>query len=81
MSSLVAQWVKDPVLSLQCLVSLHGFNPWPGNFNMLQTRPPPPKKSDKMSVPTVAQWVKNPTAVAWIGSPAGHRWLKGLVLL
>ena len=35
-SSLVAQRVKDSVLSLQWLVSLLwcGFNPWPGNFCM-----------------------------------------------
>ena len=30
-SSLVAQWVKDPALSMQRL----GFNPWPRNFYML----------------------------------------------
>ena len=28
----MAQWVKDPVLSLQQLG--HGFDPWPGNFHM-----------------------------------------------
>ena len=40
-SSLVAQWVKDPVLSLQWLRSLlwRGFNPWPGNFHMLRVQP------------------------------------------
>ena len=31
-SSLVAQWVKDPALSLLCL----RFDPWPGNFCMLK---------------------------------------------
>ena len=31
-SSLVAQWVKDPELSLPWC----GFDPWPGNFHMLQ---------------------------------------------
>ena len=37
-SSLVAQQVKEPALSLQQLGSLlwHGFDPWPGNFCMLQ---------------------------------------------
>ena len=40
-SSLTAQWVKDPVLSLQQLGSLLGcgFDPWPRNFHMLQTWP------------------------------------------
>ena len=35
-SSLVAQGVKDPVLSLLWLrlLSWHGFNPWPGDFHM-----------------------------------------------
>lgn len=32
-SSRVAQWVKDLWLSLLWV----GFNPWPGNFPMLQT--------------------------------------------
>ena len=32
----MAQWVKDPMLSLQPLRSLlwHGFNPWSGNFHL-----------------------------------------------
>ena len=40
-SSLVAQQVKDPVLpQLWCRLQLwHRFNPWPGNFHMLQTGP------------------------------------------
>ena len=35
-SSLVAQGVKNPALSLQQLGSLlwYGFDPWPGNFHM-----------------------------------------------
>ena len=35
-SSLVVQWVKNPVLSLLWLESLlwHGFHSWPGNFHM-----------------------------------------------
>ena len=35
-SSLVAQHIKDPALSLPW----HGFDPWPGNFSMPQMRPP-----------------------------------------
>ena len=40
-SSLVAQWVKDLVLSLQQLRSLLwcGFHPWPRNFCMLWVQP------------------------------------------
>ena len=39
-SSLVVQWVKDLVLSLQWVGSrlCHGFNPWPKKFNMLQAQ-------------------------------------------
>ena len=38
---LVAQWVKDLVLSLQRLGLLvwHRFDPWPGNFHMLIAQP------------------------------------------
>ena len=34
----MVQWIKDLALSLQCLGSLLwlGFNPWSGNFHMLQ---------------------------------------------
>ena len=37
----MVQHVKDPVLSLQQLVSLlwHEFDPWPGNFHMPQAWP------------------------------------------
>ena len=37
----VAQWVKDPALSLQQLKSLlwYRFSPWPGNFLMRQEQP------------------------------------------
>ena len=40
-SSLVAQWVKDPMLSLQQLGLLlwHGFDPWPKNFHMARVQP------------------------------------------
>ena len=36
----MAQWLKDPVLSLLWLGSLLwcGFNPWPGNFCMLKKK-------------------------------------------
>jgi len=60
-SSLVAQSIKDPVLSLKCLGSLlwHKFYPWPRNFHVLWRQPkkrkkkkknhqnPPPKKTEK----------------------------------
>ena len=37
----LAQWVKDPMLSLQQLGSLlwHGFSLWPGNFHMPAVQP------------------------------------------
>ena len=40
-SSLVAQWVKEPALSLPWLwLQLwHGFDPWPRNFCMLWIQP------------------------------------------
>ena len=40
-SSLVAPWVKYPLLSLQQprLLLWCMFSPWPGNFHMLQARP------------------------------------------
>ena len=39
--SLVAQQVKDLMLSLQWLGLLlwHGFDPWPGNFHMPWVQP------------------------------------------
>ena len=50
-SFLVAQWVKDPVLSLQCLGSLlqHGFSPWLRDICMLQVQ----LKKDKIQGQTV----------------------------
>ena len=42
-SSLVAQWVKDLVLSLLWL----GFNPCPGNFRMPWTQPKKQKERRK----------------------------------
>ena len=40
-SSLVTQWMKDPVLSMLWLQSLlwRRFDPWPRNFHMMQVRP------------------------------------------
>ena len=40
-SSLLVQWVKDSASSLQRLGSLlwRGFDPWPGNFQMLWVWP------------------------------------------
>ena len=37
--------VKDLVFSLPW----YGFDPWPGNFNVPQARPPPPKKNPHKS--------------------------------
>ena len=42
-SSLVAQWVKDQVLSLLW----HGFDHWPGNFHVWQVWPKKKKKKRK----------------------------------
>ena len=43
--SFVAQWVKEPVLSLQWLRSLlwHGFDSWPRKFQMPGMQHPPKK--------------------------------------
>ena len=50
-NSLVPQWIKDMVLSLQWLRPLlgHAFDPWSGNFHMLWAWPPPhtPKNPHK----------------------------------
>ena len=42
----MAQWVKDPALLMLWLwlQQWHGFDPWPGNFRMLQVQP---KKQNK----------------------------------
>lgn len=47
-SSLVAQGVKDPELSLLWLrlLSWHGFNPWPGDFHVPWVRPYKKNKKD-----------------------------------
>ena len=46
---LVAQWIKDPMLSLQCLGLLlwHGFSLWPGNFHMLWAQPKKKQQKQK----------------------------------
>ena len=49
-SSLVVQWVKDPALLPQQLMSLlwHGFNPWLGNFHIPRVWPKkPPQNTEK----------------------------------
>ena len=45
----VAEWVKDPVLSLQWLGLLLccRFNPWAGMFHMLWVQHPPTNKGRK----------------------------------
>ena len=45
-SSLVAQWVKDPALSLLWLWLLlwQGFNPWPGNSDRGAAKKNPKQK-------------------------------------
>ena len=46
-SSLVAHWVKDPVLSLL----RHGSDPWPGNFDMLQVKAKQIQNKQKLKPP------------------------------
>ena len=57
-NSLVAQWVKDPALSLQKPESLlwYRFDPWPGNFHMLRAwqKKKKKKKQEKKHVPNFA---------------------------
>ena len=52
MSSLVAQWVKNPALSLHWfeLPPWHGFGPWPRNFHMLWAWP---KKTPKDKIDAI----------------------------
>ena len=62
-SSLVAQQVKDLVLSLQQLGSLLwcGFDPWPRNFHMSREQP---KEKEKKAGTEISQshqgWLQNP---------------------
>ena len=57
MSSPAAQFVKDPVLSLQQLGSLLWcrFSPWPRNFHMLQAWQKKKKKEREKSNKTMAR--------------------------
>ena len=67
----MAQWVKDPTLSLLWLRSFlrHGFDPWLGKFCMPQRFKPQPKqktieeKNIISGVPIVAQQLTNPTSI------------------
>ena len=45
----VAQWIKDPVLSLLWLGSplWHGFSPWPLNFHMPWVQPKKKKREKR----------------------------------
>ena len=45
----MAQWVKDPVLSLLwlCLQLCHGFDPWPRNFYMILVQQKKKKNKQK----------------------------------
>ena len=49
---MVAQWVKDLVLSLLwfSLLLWHKFNPWPGNFCMLQAEGKEREKEKKKDI-------------------------------
>ena len=51
-TSLVVQCVKDPALSLLWLRSLlwREFDPWPGNFHMLQIWPKKKKRRNKRHI-------------------------------
>ena len=53
----MAQWVKDPVLSLKWLGALRwcGFDPWPRNFHMLRVL----LKNNKQKIPNnKAHWME-----------------------
>ena len=72
-SSLVAQQVKDPALSLLWLWLLPWcrFNPWPGNFFMPQMWPP--KKEFRALPPSPGTALQaalscRPRAPGWLGA-------------
>lgn len=49
----MAQWIKDPgvVTEVAQVDAWRGFNSWPGNFHMLQTKPTPKRDRIKISHP------------------------------
>ena len=49
----MAQWVRDPALSLQGLGLLlwYRFDPWPGNLYMLQVQPKTNKQTRERRLP------------------------------
>ena len=61
----LAQWVKDPALSLQWLRLLlwHGFDPWPRNFHVPCRGRGQEINKCRVRVPLVAQGVKNPVSI------------------
>ena len=60
----MAQWVKDPALSLQWLGSppWRGFDPWPGNCHMLQAWP---KKRKEEVIELIEAENRMVTAMGW----------------
>ena len=54
----MAQWIKGPALSLQQI----GFNPWLGNFYMLQMRP---KKKKKLTR-AMPEYLRNRKTFLWV---------------
>ena len=72
-SSLVAQWVKDPALSLQRLKPLlwHRFNSWPRKFHMLKIRQGKKKKKKKKKTVFLVRYLafeKRPGEKAFMNS-------------
>ena len=83
-SSPVAQWVKDPVLSLQELGSLqwHGFSPWHRNFHMPQVQQKKKRKERKKKKKEFPLWLSGlrtqlVSMRLWLQSLASLRGLRG----